>query len=252
MAVMNCRYFSDVLELDTTATVILPDRESSARSSNLPERLPVLYLLHGMSDDDSTWTRRTSIERYVEDRGVAVVMPAVHRSFYVDQAEGYPYWAHIAEEVPSKMAAFFPISHRREQTFVAGLSMGGYGAIKLALRHPDRFAAAASLSGALNAAQRPERHPEEWGRTFGSPSRATANGDDLIQLLRDAEPSQLPRLFVWCGLQDWILDDSRVFRDACRNESIGLTYEESDGDHEWASWDTHIQRVLDWLPLPTP
>lgn len=243
MAVMTCRYFSDVLELNTTATVILPDRWPSTP----PERLPVLYLLHGMSDDDSTWTRRTSIERYVEDRGIAVVMPAAHRSFYVDQAEGYPYWTHIAEEVPSKMTAFFPISRKREETFVAGLSMGGYGAIKLALRHPDRFAAAASLSGALNAARRPDRHPEEWHRTFGSSTLAVANSDDLLALLASAEPSQLPRLFAWCGLQDWILDDSRTFKDSCRTAGVSITYEESDGDHDWAAWDQQIQRVLEWL-----
>ncbi len=111
---------------------------------------PTLYLLHGLSDDDSIWLRRTSIERYVADLGIAVVMPQVHRSFYTDMAEGGRYWTFISEELPTLARSFFPLSHQREDNFVAGLSMGGYGAFKLALRKPEQYAAAASLSGALD------------------------------------------------------------------------------------------------------
>src|SRR4029079_1126758 len=97
------------------------------------------------SDDDSIWLRRTSIERYVADLGIAVVMPQVHRSYYTDEAYGRPYWTFLSEELPRVASGFFRLSPRREDTFVAGLSMGGYGAFKWALRQPWRFAAAASL-----------------------------------------------------------------------------------------------------------
>lgn len=255
MALLTCRYFSEVLGLSTTATVILPehaDGQIGIVGGRSQDQLPVLYLLHGMSDDDSVWTRRTALERYASQRQLAVVMPAAHRSFYTDQHSGYPYWTHIAEELPRVMASFFPLSPRRENTFVAGLSMGGYGALKLALRFPDRFCAAASLSGALDVANRPELHPEEWRRTFGSHELAKQRGDDLLDLARSADPAFTPALHVWCGLDDWLLDDSRAFRDICLARGIALDYSESDGDHDWAAWDAGIRRVLDWLPISMP
>ena len=110
----------------------------------------MLYLLHGLSDDHTAWLRYTSIERYATARGLAVVMPAVHRSFYADEAHGHAYWQFVSEELPRIVAAFFRLSERPEDTFVAGLSMGGYGALKLGLHHPERFAAVASLSGAVD------------------------------------------------------------------------------------------------------
>src|SRR5690606_35149889 len=114
---------------------------------------PVLYLLHGLSDDDTIWLRRTSIERYVAGLGLAVVMPNVHRSFYADMAYGGQYWTFLTEELPRVAGDFFPLSDAREDNYVAGLSMGGYGAFKWALSYPERFAAAGSLSGVLDLAK---------------------------------------------------------------------------------------------------
>src|SRR5215207_6612200 len=153
MAHLRCDFFSVALILSTTMTVILPQETStqigmaSRHRQGLP---PVLYLLHGLSDDDTIWLRRTSIERYVAPLGLAVVMPQVHRSFYTDEAVGGRYWTFLSEELPALVYSFFRLSDRREDTFVAGLSMGGYGALKWALRDPQRFAAASSLSGALD------------------------------------------------------------------------------------------------------
>jgi carboxylesterase len=98
---------------------------------------PVLYLLHGMSDDDTIWLRRTSIERYAAPLGLAVVMPQVHRSFYTDQAYGGRYWTFLTEELPELVGSLFRVSDRREDTFVAGLSMGGALALRLAAKHGD-------------------------------------------------------------------------------------------------------------------
>ncbi len=129
----------------------------------------MLYLLHGMSDDHTAWLRYTSIERYAARHGLAVVMPAVGRSFYANEAHGHPYWDFLSEELPAVVGRFLRVSDRREDTFVAGLSMGGYGAFKWALRQPERFAAAASLSGALDVvalAALPERD-ELPRRVFG-------------------------------------------------------------------------------------
>src|SRR3982751_6715765 len=137
MAHLRCDFYSDVLGLNTSMTVILPQAAATqigVRSTAGPADPPTLYLLHGLSDDDTIWTRHTSIERYAAERGLAVVMPQVHRSFYADEAYGGRFWTFLSEELPSLVGTFFRISPRTEDTYVAGLSMGGYGALKWALR----------------------------------------------------------------------------------------------------------------------
>ena len=144
MAVIRCDFFAETLELSTSMTVVLPQEGDGPP--------PVLYLLHGLTDDHTAWTRFTSIERYAYDKGIAVVMPQVHRSFYANEAVGLKFWDFLSDELPAVVERLFNVSTRRADTYVAGLSMGGYGAFKWALRQPERFAAAASLSGALDLA----------------------------------------------------------------------------------------------------
>src|SRR3954452_22139552 len=196
MAHLRCDFFSDVLGLSTAMTVLLPQETSAQigmRGTSRGAVTPVLYLLHGLSDDDTIWLRRTSIERYVAPLGLAVVMPQVHRSFYQDEHYGRRYWTFLSEELPELVASWFQVSQRREDTFVAGLSMGGYGALKWALRQPEHFAAAASLSGAVNVAGlrtgrvRPE-DPRMFERIFGDRDVA-GTPDDLFWLVAQAAPA---------------------------------------------------------------
>ena len=253
MALIRCDFFSEVLELSTSMTVLLPQATQAQIGMQGQARAgdpPVLYLLHGLSDDDTIWLRRTSVERYVAPLGLAVVMPQVHRSFYCDQAHGGRYWTFLAEELPAVVAGFFRVSQRREDTFVAGLSMGGYGAFKWALRHPDRFAAAASLSGALDLGrlQREGDHAPLMAATFGDRSVAGSD-DDLFRLLAQAQPATLPPLYLSCGSEDALIGDNRRFIAAAAERGVALTSEIAPGEHEWGCWDAGIRDVLDWLPL---
>lgn len=210
----------------------------------------MLYLLHGLSDDDTAWTRYTAIERYADDLGLAVVMPQVHRSFYADERHEARFWTFLSTELPEVVHSFFRVSTRREDTFVAGLSMGGYGAFKWALRHPERFAAAASLSGALDLAarQRDRGHEPLMRRVFGD--RPVAGGDDdLLHLVGHADPAALPRLYLCCGTDDRLYPDNLRFREACATRGVPLTVDFGPGDHVWSYWDTKIQDVLAWLPV---
>ena len=214
---------------------------------------PVLYLLHGLSDDDTIWLRRTSIERYAAPLGLAVVMPQVHRSFYADEAYGGRYWTFLSEELPSLVGSLFRVSDRREDTFVAGLSMGGYGALKWALRRPLRFAAAATLSGAVNLGGlrtrrvRPE-DPRMFERILGD--RSVGGGpDDLFWLLAQADPAALPALYACCGTEDELIGDNKALAESCGAAGVPLTTDFGPGEHDWAYWDQQIQRVLEWLPL---
>ncbi|MCM3699028.1 alpha/beta hydrolase family protein [Paenibacillus macerans] len=256
MALFQCRFFSEVLGLSTSMTVILPEPAESQigmSAKGVAGPYPTLYLLHGMSDDDSIWLRRTSIERYVSGMGLAVVMPQVDLSFYTDMAEGNRYWTFVSEELPRLCRSFFPLSARREDTFVAGLSMGGYGAFKLALRKPEMFAAAASLSGALDINARFRLNDANFAllrRIFGDAGPQNSENDLLALLEQTGKGGKpVPRLYQCCGTEDFLYTDNRTFNEACVRLEIPLTYEEGPGEHEWGYWDAKIQDVLKWLPL---
>lgn len=255
MAIMRIDLFSDVLGMSTSMTVIHPQpAERQIGMSGAPARAaaPVLYLLHGLSDDDTIWARRTSIERYVAALGVVVVMPQGARSFYANEVYGLPYWTYLTEEVPATVSSFFHVSTRREDTFVAGLSMGGYGAMKWALRQPGRFAAAASLSGALDAANwahRPEHElRSDMLRVFGG-ADIRGTDDDVLHLIDTVDPGTVPALHVSCGTEDYLLDGSREFIAKAQARGLVVTTDLRPGDHDWGFWDAEIQAILEWLPL---
>ncbi len=254
MALVRCDFFSEVLEVGTSMTVLLPQAGEAqigvATGTVGQDRdgFPVLYLLHGLSDDSSAWLRYTSIERYAAPLGLAVVMPQVQRSFYADEAHGARYWTFLSEELPTVVRSFFRVSERREDTFAAGLSMGGYGALKWALSRPEQFAAAASLSGALDLEalfRRPNRD-DLFGRVF---DRVLRPEDDLFGLLARADVDDLPSLYVGCGTEDLIHPGNVRFVDAATPAGVDVQVDFRAGGHEWGLWDAMIRDVLDWLPL---
>jgi S-formylglutathione hydrolase FrmB len=258
MALLRCDFFSDALEFSTSMTVILPQKTYTQigmeGASGARELYPTLYLLHGLSDDDTIWSRRTSVERYAASLGLAIVMPNVHRSFYADMKYGGRYWTFLTEELPAIARSFFPLSDAREDNFVAGLSMGGYGAMKWALNRPDRIAAAASLSGALDITAL-KRGSQPWilptlDLVYGD-REVEGTEHDVVSLLAkvDASSGPKPKLFQCCGTEDFLYADNVAFREAARRTSLDFAYEEGPGDHNWAYWDAKIQDVLRWLPL---
>jgi S-formylglutathione hydrolase FrmB len=175
----------------------------------------------------------------------------VHRSFYADEAHGMKFWTFLGTELPEVVSGFFRVSTARADTFVAGLSMGGYGAMKWALRQPERFAAAATLSGAVDVAhiQKYDMRPhmrELTGRVFAG--RDLAGGpDDLLHLVAAADPATLPRLMLRCGTEDPLLAQNERFVHACEKHGVALDSGFGPGAHEWGYWDTQIRTVIDWL-----
>ncbi len=218
----------------------------------------MLWLLHGRTDDHTIWMRRTSIERYVAELGLAVVMPNVHLSWYQDMPAGPRYFTYLSEELPRLCRDFFPLSDKREDNFIAGLSMGGYGAFLHALRHPENFAAAASLSGVLDlpgriSASAAEGNPPsaDIRAAFPNPKAIAGTDADLYSLIDRAlqNGTGLPALYACCGTEDFLYEGNQRFRQYAEVSGLPLTYEEGPGTHEWKFWDAWIQRVLDWLPL---
>ena len=256
MILNEVNFFSEVLNLQSSMVVLLPQRSLVDAQRRSRKKFRTLYLLHGRSDDHTAWQRQTSLERYVEALNLAVVMPAVHLSYYTDMAHGGKYWQFISEEVPAIVRDLFPISSNRKDNFVAGLSMGGYGAFKLALTHPERFAAAASLSGGLDIREKvsldnprnDETRLASLRNVFGDLNKVSDSKHDLIALAKKvAKGSVKPRLYQCCGTEDFLYKENLYFRDEIRKLPIELTYEEGPGEHTWAYWDTMIQRVLVWM-----
>lgn len=258
MALIHCDFFSEVLKLSSAMDVIIPQpslKTLNRHKGKLRRKYPTLYLLHGMSDDHTIWQRRTSIERYASAFNLAVVMPAVQRSFYTDMAVGYPFWTFISEELPALARSFFPLSDKREENYVAGLSMGGYGAFKLGLSCPERFYAAASLSGAVDIVQLVQSDDLSWHddaqAVFGDLDDLQGSPNDLFFLAEQLAQSDgaKPRLFQCCGTEDFLYEGNLNFKELAESLEFDLTYDEEPAAHEWSYWDRQIQKVLEWLPL---
>lgn len=256
MSVLNCTFPSQVLEKDCQMNVLLPDPpEESPLQREEPD---ILYLLHGLSDDHTAWLYKTSIERYAREYNLAVFMPSVDRSFYADMVSGPRYFEFIAEELPEIVRNLFRIGGSREKTFTAGLSMGGYGAFKLALNYPDRYKGAASLSGCLDIALENTDTVNDLNLTrefeliWGSPPDFTANKADLLHIMGKLAKIEtpLPRLFQCCGTEDFLFEHNLNFRNRAIKLGIDVEYMEDPGfAHTWDYWDMRIITALEWMGL---
>ena len=247
MAHLVVDYYADALGVQTRMHVLLPQRLAAGKAKTL-------YLLHGMSDDEGTWMRRTSIERYAEEKGLAVVMPDGGLGWYTDMYRGLAWFRFISEELPALCRRFFPIlSDKREDTYIGGNSMGGYGALKCALRAPRTFSKVISLSGALDAADTAINNTvpatrRYWEDVFGPAEDVSGSENDLFAAATAlTDPALRPRIYMWCGTEDFLYAQNIRMRDHLRALGYDLTYEESPGDHQWRHWDKKIADALDWL-----
>lgn len=248
MALIRLDFVAETTRVNLPVYMVVPGPGSMG---DLPVRKrKVLYLLHGLSDDGSAWQRYTSIETIARETGLVVVMPSVGRSFYIDQRNGQKYFSYLMDELPRYLSDVFALSPEREDTLIAGNSMGGYGAFKAALLYPERFAAAASFSGVLSMAMieaNPEdpRYPE-FTALMGNLDEVVGSVHDPEVWLRNAaeNPGTLPKLYVSCGRQDDLLPLNRNFKALCETLGVKLDYHEEDGIHDWNFWDQQIREFL--------
>ena len=244
---IQLNFFSKALGMNVPVNVLLPSSGVSQR--DLPVR-PVLWLLHGAYGNQDDWIRRTAIERYAQEYDLAVVMPAAHLSGYADMAHGGAFYTYISKELPKMMRAFFPLSSKREENFIAGLSMGGIGALMIGLANPDKYAAIGCLSAGMDAP-----------KGIVADNLITGDGDYRETYLDTRYQAQrivvshktAPRVFVAIGEDDFLLESARATRaffDAIPGNPFRFTYREAPGGHTWAFWDEHIRHFLTWLDLP--
>ena len=245
MAFIQCSFYSHILGMECNANVILPLGRKNVLPTAKKTDIPVLYLIHGFTEDYSVWIRRTSVERYASDKNIAIVMPNVHRSFCIDAKYGLQYFKFVSEELPCIMQNMFGLSAKREDNFTAGLSMGGYSALKIALSCPDRFCAAASLSGAvdINRVFNDKDHINETRAFFGD---KVEDCNDLYYLASHADP--MPAVYQACGTDDFMYYDNRKFSEFMSGINYNYVYTEEEGiGHTWTYWDKEIKKVLEWI-----
>lgn len=256
MAVFRGDIRSTALGMDTGLAVILPyDRPAGVQQTPCK----VLYLLHGLGDNCAAWCRYTAIERYARDKGLAVIMPEVQRSFYHDMVHGPDYFTYVSEELPALCGAMFGISTRREDTYIAGLSMGGYGALKCGLTHPGRYAGCASFSGAVDLVGVMAEHSEnealseEFKAVLGT-GLQIRDGDNLMVLAEAVSRlprAQQPAVYITCGTEDFLYEGNQRFKAHLETLPLDFTFVEWPGEHEWGFWDVSVAKALEFF-LPEP
>ena len=254
MAFFEIEYHSAVLEMERRVNVIYPDADAVAPGQIADTDIPVLYLLHGMGGNENSWRKRTNIERLLRHTNLIVIMPSTDLAWYTNTAYGLKYYDAIAKELPEVMHRFFPnMSRKREKTFIVGLSMGGYGAYKIALT-TDRFSYAGSFSGAIGLGlddvdieELPDGTLNYWQGVFGDLKAADVKQHFLTTMAKKSDKKT--KFYAWCGEQDFLYQANEVAVKQLRECGLDITYHHNSGKHEWYYWEKQLEEFLKWLPI---
>lgn len=252
MALIQVNFVSEALKREVPIQVVLPVEKAKPPYKTL-------YLLHGVLGSDRDWNDGTFIRRWAEEKKMAVVMPAGENSFYLDDAKAFRFYGrYIGEELVEMTRKMFPLSKKREDTYLAGLSMGGYGALRNGLKYSEKFSRIAALSAALFLDEMQEwtndatdffRRRDYAESIFGDLTKVKGSDKDPVWLAESLkkERKEIPDIYMACGTEDSLLEANRRFRDQMKNLGLTLIYEEAGGGHEWDFWNCFIKKVLDWL-----
>ena len=263
MALIQANFMSGSLMRTVPVNIILPVDKLAFSGAVQKEvtAYKTLYLLHGIFGNYTDWVSGTNIQRWAEEKDLAVVMPSGDNMFYIDHRESLNYYGEfIGRELVELTRRTFPLSRRREDTFIAGLSMGGYGAIRNGLKYHDTFGCIAGLSSAMivdKLEMRTNDTPVTINRRdfaesiFGDLTKvkdSDMNPKWLVEKLKKQQ-AEFPKMYLACGTEDSLLEANREMRDYLKDAGVDVTYEEGAGGHEWDFWNRYIKKVIDWLPL---
>lgn len=253
MACFSGELRSLAVRLDMRVNVILPQDDERFHEN---EPVKVLYLLHGYKNSGGAWQRYTGLERFIPNRNVAVILPEMHNSFYMDLPYGGDYFTYLTEELPAYCQKMFHISAKREDTFVMGMSMGGYGALKCALRRPDLYAGVAAFSSAadvhlLAMKEKGKDILKEATAIFGV-ERQIKPEDDLFLLAKETAKlpmDQKPKIYQTCGTKDFLHETNLRLSRLLSSLPYEYEYEEWEGGHQWKFWEESLYKALNrFLP----
>jgi len=260
MALIQVNYLSRALFRTVPVSVILPADKISFEDGGYRmapgHRFKTLVLLHGMLGNYTDWVTGTRIQRWAEEKNLAVLMPSGDNSFYINYAlPNNDYEEFIGHELLEVMRRMFPLSESREDTFIAGLSMGGYGAIRNGMKYAESYSRIAGLSSALSWLDEDFRAVRGENAVFGDldeARRTDKNHRVAYEVLKRrvaAGEVEMPGFYLSCGTRDGLYPATLAFRDMLIADGVRVAYDEEDRGHDWDFWDSQIKKVLDWLPL---
>lgn len=258
---MKINYPSACLKRNISFTVLVPveqDPFTKELTAEDGKKYKSLYLLHGFGGDCNDWILNTRIYKYAEEHQMAVIMPSGENRFYLDnERSGEAYTKFIGEELVNCTRHLLPLSEKREDTLIGGLSMGGYGAVTVGLNYPETFGGILAMSSALIAESVAKMKPGDhngiadysyYESVFGDPKDVLAswkNPKYQVESLQK-EHRQIPEIFLACGTEDFLVTANREFHSYLEEHEVPHTYVEDAGEHNWDFWDRHIQTGLRW------
>ena len=260
-AYVHCNFHSCILRMQVDVSILLPEKErmedveqgKKGEIFGKNKKYQTLYLLHGFTGDHLTYLRTSKIERYADEHQIMVVMPSVYNSAYTDMKYGLDYFSYLTEELTDFVKRNFPAATKRENRFIAGMSMGGYGAYKWGLTCPEKFAAIGGVAGSYHAEYRYQGKVNTVSTLcealYGDPPAITPEVHDIFTLLknRKEEGRDIPRLYTCCGTEDRRHQDSVDLKEFADQLGVPLLFEEGPGRHDDIFFDEYIQKILDWM-----
>ncbi|HEX9962680.1 MAG TPA: alpha/beta hydrolase family protein [Pyrinomonadaceae bacterium] len=232
--------------------VVLPTGYYAKESA--VERYPVVYLLHGLTGHFDNWTDKTKLAEYSAQYKFIIVTPEGGDGWYTDSASvaGDRYETYITDELIPEIEKNFRTAADRNNRVIAGLSMGGYGALKFGLKYPEKFVLAGSFSGALGATSLNEKNAGAWiaksiTGVFGDEASETRKASDIFRIVREmpaGKAKQLPFLYFDCGTEDFLAQNNREFMNLLVEKKIRHEYRQLPGGHNWIYWDAQVQEFL--------
>ena len=265
MALLEVNFFSKALLRNVSMNVILPigkfELPNAPVEGTEDKPFKTLYLLHGLFGNYTDWVSQTSIQSYAEEKNLSVVMPSGDNSFYLDRPESWRnYGEFVGQELVEVTRKMFRLSHNSDSTFIGGLSMGGFGAIRNGLKYHETFGYIIGLSSAVHILEdiaNVNNRNITYEESCYGPLREALHTDNnprvIVKNLKKKQTSgeniRFPKIYLACGTEDELIGVNRAYRDFLIDNGLDVTYLEESGEHNWAFWDKHIMKALEWLSL---
>ena len=258
MAIFNTMFASESLFRTVNLNVIIPVETYGKAEMKKPEKFKTLYLLHGFSGSQNDWLDYSDLRAISEKYNLAIVLPAGENSFY-ENANSITgrYSDFVGKEIVDFTRKIFPLSERREDTYIGGMSMGGFGALRLGSLYHGTFGKIFALSGAFiidNIANQKEGYRDSiadydyYVRVFGDLNHLKGSEKDPLFCVKQAvSQKEMPEVYQAVGTEDFLLEENRKMREMLEKEGVQLTYRESKGIHDWSFWNQYLPEVVKWL-----
>lgn len=262
MALIQVDFYSKALSKITGFTMVLPNDtipEMIVNNEHYQRPMKTLFLLHGYSGSNKDWILGSSVQEMALKYNMAVIMPSGDNSFYLDgKGTGKAYGQYVGEELVEYVRKTFGLSVKKEDTFIGGYSMGGFGAIHTGLAYPETFGKIIALSSALiihNIKNIEEDFKDfiadfyYYTSVFGDLHKleASQNNPEVLIRKRKEEGQVIPLIYMACGTEDFLIENNRAFHNFLKEEDIDVHYVEGPGVHDWNFWNTYLEPGIQWL-----